>query len=107
MNFLASRSYHNLGEAGRGKGHTLVEFIEQNTMGLMAYFSDFLNDTHGWQPTAEKKLCLKAMEEMIRIGKNEIYSGLPQVGSIGSGQGVANAIDRFALASNPRCNIRN
>lgn len=56
----------------------MVDFIEQNTMGLMAYFSDFLNDTQGWQSAAEKRLCLKAMEEMIIIGKAEIYSGLPQ-----------------------------
>ena len=45
----------------------------------MAHLSDTINDGKGPQPSSEKKRCLGAIREMIKLGKSHISNGLPQV----------------------------
>lgn len=46
----------------------------------MAHFSDTINDGVDSQPVTEKLRCLGAIREMLRLARNFISNGLPQVG---------------------------
>lgn len=46
----------------------------------MAHFSDTINDGVDSQPVSEKLRCLGAIREMLRLARNYISNGLPQVG---------------------------
>ena len=45
----------------------------------MALLADTINDGKGPQPVLEKIRCLGAIREMIKIAKNHVSNGLPQV----------------------------
>ena len=45
----------------------------------MAHFSDTINDGVDSQPVPEKLRCLGAIREMLKLAKNYISNGLPQV----------------------------
>ena len=45
----------------------------------MANFSDIINDGSDSQPVSEKLRCLGAIQEMLKLAKNYISNGLPQV----------------------------
>jgi serine/threonine-protein kinase ATR len=81
LHFLASKAYGGPGD-GSKKSNAMASFMEQHILGLMAHFSDFINNTQGWHSTSEKKLCLKGIEEMICVGKRNIFAGLPQVSAL-------------------------
>ena len=48
-------------------------------LGILALLSETMNDTKGPQPVMEKKRCLGAIREMIRVAKSHVCNGLPQV----------------------------
>ena len=54
-------------------------FFEIFVLGIMASFSEVLNETKGPQPTSEKKRCLGAIRAMIDLAESHICNGLPQV----------------------------
>lgn len=54
-------------------------FFETFVLGILALLSETMNDTKGPQPTMEKRRCLGAVREMIRVAKSHICNGLPQV----------------------------
>ncbi|KAI9830439.1 MAG: hypothetical protein M1819_005691 [Sarea resinae] len=54
-------------------------FFEQHVLGIMALISDKIDDVVGLQPTLHKKICLKAIEELIKLAKSHISNALPQV----------------------------
>lgn len=45
----------------------------------MSHFSDVLNDALTWQSSTEKIRCLRAIQEMVTLGKSYIKPALPQV----------------------------
>ena len=45
----------------------------------MALLADTINDGKGPQPILEKIRCLGAIREMIKLSKNHVSNGLPQV----------------------------
>jgi hypothetical protein len=59
-----------------GKVEKLLSFY---ALGIMSHFSDILNDNRGGLPNVEKRRVLRAVVEMLRIGKSSIRSALPQV----------------------------
>lgn len=54
-------------------------FFENHVLGIMALLADTINDGKGPQPSLEKMRCLGAIREMIRIARNHVSNGLPQV----------------------------
>ncbi|RYP77529.1 hypothetical protein DL771_001102 [Monosporascus sp. 5C6A] len=68
------------GETKQKKSHATGRFLQQHALGLMARLTDVINDTSGIQnPIQERKRCIKAMEEMIRVGKSYIRIARPQM----------------------------
>ena len=57
----------------------LGPFFEDHVLGIMAHFSDTINDGLDSQPMLEKLRCLGAIREMLTLAKSHISSGLPQV----------------------------
>ena len=45
----------------------------------MALLADAINDEKGPQPVLEKKRCLRAIREMVKVAKGHIGNGIPQV----------------------------
>ncbi|ORY67260.1 uncharacterized protein BCR38DRAFT_153630 [Pseudomassariella vexata] len=55
-------------------------FLQHYALGLMARLTDVINDTSNLRsPIQEQNRCIKAMEEMIRIGKAYIRIARPQI----------------------------
>ncbi|KZF22699.1 hypothetical protein L228DRAFT_247070 [Xylona heveae TC161] len=57
----------------------LGPFFETYVLGIMSLFSEIINDAKERQPSLEKRRCLKAIEEMIRISKSHCANALPQI----------------------------
>ena len=58
---------------------TIGPFFETHVLGIMALLADTINDGKGPQPVLEKIRCLGAIREMIKLAKNHVSNGLPQV----------------------------
>ncbi|KAK6543275.1 serine/threonine-protein kinase M1 [Orbilia ellipsospora] len=58
---------------------TLQSFFEVHILGIIAQFSDGLFNPRGRLALSEKRRNLKAIEQMIRLGKAGVISGLPQI----------------------------
>lgn len=69
------------GELKQKKGHALGPFLQRYALALMARLTHVINDVSIRTPTQERKRHIKAMEEMIRIGKRYIRIARPQVRS--------------------------
>lgn len=67
----------------RQKKQATGRFLSQNALGMMARLTDIFNEPMSSRSTTfkidEQKRCIKAMEEMIRIGKTNIRIARPQV----------------------------
>lgn len=57
--------------------HSLESFFETHALGMMASFSDVIDNPN--EPLLEKKRCLCAVEQMIDIGRENMAIALPQV----------------------------
>ena len=68
------------GEAKQKKSHLTGRFLQQNALGLMTRLTDVMNDTSDNHASVqERKRRIKAMEEMLRVGKHYIRIARPQV----------------------------
>jgi serine/threonine-protein kinase ATR len=68
------------GEPKKKKGHAAGRFLHHHALGLMALLTDVINETSVVRaPFHERRRCITAMEEMIRIGKNDVRIARPQV----------------------------
>ncbi|KAK7962455.1 uncharacterized protein PG986_003280 [Apiospora aurea] len=67
----------------RQKKAATGRFLQQNALGMMARLTDIFNEPMTSRSTTfridEQKRCIKAMEEMIRIGKTSIRIARPQI----------------------------
>jgi serine/threonine-protein kinase ATR len=68
------------GEKKKKKGHATGRFLHHHALGLMARLTDVINDISVMRaPIHERRRCIAAMEEMIRIGRNDVRIARPQV----------------------------
>ncbi|KAI1176429.1 phosphatidylinositol 3 [Nemania sp. FL0916] len=67
------------GEPKKGS-HAAGRFLHHHALGLMAHLTDVINEGSIVRaPFHERKRCIKAMEEMIRTGKNNVRIARPQI----------------------------
>ena len=81
LRFLASVTHARQGSS-RGtarKTDVVGPFFEDHVLGIMANLSDVINDGRDSQSISEKLRCLGAITEMLKLAKNYISNGLPQV----------------------------
>lgn len=74
-------------EPGKKKKRELIgRFLEENVLGLMARLTDVFNEASLYRSASstvdEQRRCIRAMEELIRIGKSWIRIARPQVRDI-------------------------
>lgn len=70
--------------AKKDRGIQLSVFLSGYVLGLLTTFSDIIHDVRGFQPIAEKKRSVRAIEEMIKLAKSGINGALPQVNLLDS-----------------------
>ncbi|KAI1427168.1 phosphatidylinositol 3 [Xylaria sp. FL1777] len=64
----------------RKKTHSTGRFLHYHALGLMAQLTHVINDVSVIRaPFHERRRCIIAMEEMIRIGKNDVRIARPQI----------------------------
>ncbi|KAI0412411.1 phosphatidylinositol 3 [Xylaria grammica] len=79
LNQMASMILIANGESKK-KSHATGRFLHHHALGLMAQLTDVINDTSVIRaPFHERRRCIMAMEEMIRIGKNDVRIARPQI----------------------------
>jgi serine/threonine-protein kinase ATR len=80
LNVMASLLQSANGQPKQKKTHALSQYLHENALGLMARLTEPFNDTSIVRPPIEEQeRCIKAMEEMIKIGKRHIRMARPQV----------------------------
>lgn len=57
----------------------MAAFLEQHNLGLVTRISEIVNDNRVEQSSFEKKRNVKAIEEMVTIGKTYTGAARPQV----------------------------
>ncbi|MCJ1394432.1 serine/threonine-protein kinase M1 [Xylographa bjoerkii] len=70
------RSGSTKGSSRRSGGVGL--FFEQHVIGIMALLSDIIGEREGSQSFSEKRRCIGAIREMIRLAKSHVCNALPQ-----------------------------
>ena len=53
-------------------------FFEQHVIGIMALLSDIVGEREGSRSRSEKRRCIGAIREMIRLAKGHVCNALPQ-----------------------------
>lgn len=54
-------------------------FLEAHILGIMSYFTDIVDASVDRQPFAEKKRAIRAVEQLIIVGKSHVGIAVPQV----------------------------
>lgn len=75
-------SRHGTPRGTARKSNAIGSFFENHVLGIMACLSDIINDNKGMQIVAEKTRCLRAIQEMVKIAKNNVTTALPQVSNL-------------------------
>ncbi|KAK8195018.1 uncharacterized protein BKA78DRAFT_366770 [Phyllosticta capitalensis] len=57
----------------------IMEFFHNHILGIMAYFSDMIDNSRDPKPIAERSKCLVALEDMISLAGSSVSVGLPQI----------------------------
>ncbi|KAJ3580330.1 hypothetical protein NPX13_g241 [Xylaria arbuscula] len=79
LNQMASMILTANGESKR-KSHATGRFLHHHALGLMAQLTDTINNLSFTRaPFQERRRCILAMEEMIRVGKNDVRIARPQI----------------------------
>ncbi|KAF7872002.1 uncharacterized protein EAF02_009107 [Botrytis sinoallii] len=63
----------------RKKNNPMAAFLEQHNLGLVTRISEVVNDTRDEHSSFEKKRNVKAIEEMVTIGKTYTGAARPQI----------------------------
>ncbi|TAQ86632.1 hypothetical protein B7494_g5044 [Chlorociboria aeruginascens] len=77
LNFLSSRAPAAPDSSRKKK--TIGSFLEQHILGLVAGFSEVVNDSRDELSVSEKKRCVKGLEEMVKIGKASTRAARTQI----------------------------
>jgi len=77
---LATNAFRKGGSTkGSTRKNLVGPFFETYVLGIMDQVTSVINDVRVIQPVAEKKRCLGAIREMVKLAKSYIASALPQV----------------------------
>ncbi|KAI9795604.1 MAG: serine/threonine-protein kinase M1 [Piccolia ochrophora] len=68
-------------KASSRKSNVMGQFFEYHILGIIAQFSDTINDVQGRYSTFERTRSLHGLEEMIKLAKHQVGSALPQIGA--------------------------
>ncbi|KAI1475228.1 hypothetical protein F4774DRAFT_301721 [Daldinia eschscholtzii] len=79
LNKVASMMLAGTGELKQKKVHASGPFLQRYALALMAGLTQVINDVSIRTPTQERKRYIRAMEEMIRTGKQYIRIARPQI----------------------------
>ncbi|KAL9109940.1 MAG: hypothetical protein Q9227_005463 [Pyrenula ochraceoflavens] len=63
------------------KNDVVVRFLEEYVLAIITEFNNTLNDTRLVRPNLEKRRCLSAIGELLKIGKSRLNVALPQIGA--------------------------
>jgi serine/threonine-protein kinase ATR len=67
-------------ETRNKKDNMVGRFLQNYILGLMARLADVINDSvSSTPPVMEQRRCIRALEEMIRLGKGYVRIARPQV----------------------------
>jgi len=61
------------------RADSIGTFLENNVLAIMTHFMALLNDLEVKEPKVEKKRCLAAIGEVVKLGKSRVVSALPQI----------------------------
>ncbi|KAK8184448.1 hypothetical protein BC567DRAFT_246964 [Phyllosticta citribraziliensis] len=76
---IAERSTRNTKANTRANPSKMIaEFFHNHILGIMAYFSDMIDNPKDPKPISERIKCLGALEEMISLAESSVSVGLPQ-----------------------------
>jgi serine/threonine-protein kinase ATR len=78
-NSLRVLAEHCVQVVDRKKRSKVATFLKQYCLGLVAYFSDVLNDARSSQTHLDKIRSLRGLEEMLKIGRIHVAGAIPQV----------------------------
>jgi serine/threonine-protein kinase ATR len=80
LEFLAQLDHRRSGHSsGSRKSDVVGSFLEANVLGIVTEYSIILNDLETRQPNAEKRRCLAAIGEVVKLGKRRVIGALPQI----------------------------
>ena len=80
ITLLATNAVRKSGSAkGSTRKHSVGPFFESYVLGIMDQITSVINDVRVIQPAAEKRRCLGAIREMVRLAKSHVANALPQV----------------------------
>lgn len=61
------------------KGDFVGTFLEVHVLGIITQFTVTFNDSQLRQPNLEKRRCLAAIGELLKLGQHRVSSALPQI----------------------------
>jgi serine/threonine-protein kinase ATR len=65
--------------SGSKKSEIVSGFLEHNALAIITQFTVVLNELEIVQPNIEKRRCLAAIGQIVRLGKSRIAPALPQI----------------------------
>ena len=74
---LSGKSGHHLSSSKRSE--TTSSFLETYALAIVTHFTVLLNDIEAKEPKLEKKRCLTALGELVKLGKSRVNLSLPQL----------------------------
>ncbi|KAL8641328.1 MAG: hypothetical protein Q9228_001843 [Teloschistes exilis] len=79
--FLTSLMYgrHGTPRGIARKSNVTGLFFENHVLGIMAHLSDIINESKGLQVATDKIRCLRAIQEMMRVARDNVTNALPQI----------------------------
>ncbi len=87
----SSKAYHGLEQlahldlrssttsSGSRKGEVVATFLEDHVLGIITQFTATCNELQLREPNLEKRRCLAAIGELVKLGQRRISSALPQI----------------------------
>ncbi|KKY18324.1 putative phosphatidylinositol 3and 4-kinase [Phaeomoniella chlamydospora] len=79
MHLLATLHSKKGHGSGSRRGDAVGVFLEQHVLGITTNFASTLNDGQVIHPLIEKRRCLAAMGELMKLGKSRVNTALPQI----------------------------
>ncbi len=61
------------------RNETILLFLEANALAIVNHFTVLLNDLEAKEPKLEKRRCLIALGELVKLGKSRVIASLPQL----------------------------
>lgn len=65
--------------SGSRRGDGIGTFLENNVLAIVTHFTVLLNDLEAKEPKLEKRRCLSALGEVVKLGKSRVTRALPQI----------------------------